>query len=134
MFFAISSPTVATFCMAPSYGESGTLDQVQRRRLSAVHSINSGDRAHPWASPLFTKDLGKLPPATIITAECDPLRDEGKAYAEKLNAAGTPASYKDYAGVFHGFASLFGMLPEGDQAVAQSAAALKAAFAKGGAA
>jgi len=95
---------------------------------------NSGDRAHPWASPLFTKDLGKLPPATIITAECDPLRDEGKAYAEKLNAAGTPASYKDYAGVFHGFASLFGMLPEGDQAVAQSAAALKAAFAKGGAA
>jgi acetyl esterase len=95
---------------------------------------NRADRAHPWASPLFTKDLRGLPPATIITAECDPLRDEGKAYADALNAAGTAASYADYAGVFHGFYSLFGMLPEADQAVAQSAATLKSVFAKGAAA
>jgi acetyl esterase len=89
---------------------------------------NKADRAHPWASPIFTKNLAHLPPATIITAECDPLRDEGKAYATLLNGAGTKATYTDYAGVFHGFASLFGMLPEADQAVAQSADALKAAF------
>ena len=93
---------------------------------------NKADRAHPWVSPLFTKDLGNLPPATIITAECDPLKDEGKEYAVLLNGAGTQATLTDYAGVFHGFASLFGMLPEADQAVAQSAKALKAAF-KGGA-
>jgi len=89
---------------------------------------NKADRAHSWVSPLFTKDLGNLPPATIITAECDPLKDEGKEYAVLLNGAGTQATYTDFAGVFHGFASLFGMLPEADQAVAQSAEALKAAF------
>ncbi|WP_157216342.1 alpha/beta hydrolase [Flavisphingomonas formosensis] len=88
------------------------------------------DRGHPWASPLLAEDLSRLPPATVITAECDPLRDEGKAYAERLIASGVPARYADYAGVFHGFASMFGMLPEGDQAVAEGAEALRGAFAR----
>ena len=87
------------------------------------------DRGQPWASPLLSPDLGGLPPATVQTAECDPLRDEGKAFADRLAASGVPTRYTDYPGVFHGFASLFGILPEADAAVADAAAALRTAFA-----
>jgi len=90
---------------------------------------DAADRAHPWASPLLAKTLSGLPAATIMTAECDPLRDEGKAYADRLSEAGVKTGYTEYPGVFHGFASMFGMLPEADAAVAAAARALSAAFA-----
>lgn len=91
---------------------------------------NPADRAHPWASPLLTPDLSRLPPATILTAECDPLRDEGRAYADRLRASGVPVRYKDYTGVFHGFVSMFGMLPDADEAIEDAAGELRRAFAK----
>jgi acetyl esterase len=64
-----------------------------------------------------------------MTAECDPLRDEGKAYADRLKSAGVKTRYTEYPGVFHGFASMFGILPEADAALAAAANALRAAFA-----
>ncbi|MBP8231834.1 MAG: alpha/beta hydrolase [Rhizorhabdus sp.] len=91
---------------------------------------NPADRAHPWASPLLTPDLSGLPPATILTAECDPLRDEGRAYADRLRASGVPVRYKDYPGVFHGFVSMFGMLPDADETIADAARELQQAFAE----
>ena len=90
---------------------------------------NAANRAHPWASPLLADDLSGVPPATIMTAECDPLRDEGKAYADRLTSAGVKTRYTEYPGVFHGFASMFGILPEADAALAAAANALRAAFA-----
>jgi len=96
----------------------------------AAYLPNAADRAHPWASPLHTPSLANLPPATIFTAECDPLRDEGEAYTERLRAAGVAVDYRMCAGMFHGFASMFGILPEADQALDHAAARLTDAFAR----
>lgn len=81
--------------------------------------------------PLFSvrrADLAGLPPATVITADIDPLRSEGQAYAHSLQAAGVPVDYKNYEGVTHEFFGMGAVLLEARQAVDQAATALRAAF------
>jgi acetyl esterase/lipase len=86
------------------------------------------DADDPHASVLRA-DLTGMPPAFVITAECDPLRDDGEAYAEKLRKLGIRASYKRYAGMFHGFMGFPGTLPEATQAFDDAGAALREALA-----
>jgi acetyl esterase len=62
-----------------------------------------GDGSDPLASPLRAQDLSGLPSARIVTAQYDPLRDEGEAYAERLRAAGVDATVRRYDAMFHGF-------------------------------
>src|SRR4029077_16407467 len=81
-----------------------------------LHYVRTpADADDPHASVLRA-DLHDLPPAFVITAECDPLRDDGEAYAEKLRSLGIRATYKRYPGMFHGFMSFPGVLPEASEA------------------
>jgi len=80
------------------------------------------------ASPLLAQSHAGLPPALVITAGYDPLRDEGSAYADKLRAAGVKVAYREYADMVHGFLLFGGVLDSANAAVAECAAALRGAF------
>jgi acetyl esterase len=102
---------------------AGALEWFARHYLG-----RDGDGKHPLASPTYTDDLTGLPPALVITAEFDPLRDEGEAYAKRLEEAGAPVRMARYDGQIHGFFSMPMILDGGRKAVAEAATALKAAF------
>jgi acetyl esterase len=83
----------------------------------------------PLAAILHTPDLANLPPATVITAEYDPLRDEGQAYAARLMAAGVAVDAPLAPGMIHGFFAMFEIAPAAQGWVDHAGANLAAAFA-----
>lgn len=94
------------------------------------HYLNSeADRLNPLASPLLASDLSRLPPAFIITAECDPLRDEGEEYGRRLERAGVTAGIQRYQGMPHGFFSFAAALDGGRRALEDATSRLQSAFA-----
>jgi acetyl esterase len=88
------------------------------------------DRTSPLASPLLEDDLAGVAPAVIVTAGFDPLRDEGRAYADELAAAGVPVRYRCYDDLVHGFFGM-GILPEGPAIAAEICAAMGELMAAG---
>jgi acetyl esterase len=89
---------------------------------------SAAERLQPYASPLLASDLRGLPPAYVITAECDMLRDQGEAYARKLQAAGIAVELKRYDGMLHPFFSLGGIVDGGREAITDAASKLRAAL------
>ena len=89
---------------------------------------DEAQRLHPDASPLRAADLSKLPPAWILTAEYDPLRDEAEVYARRLVDAGVPVKLTRYDGMFHGFLRRHAQLARGKAALSEVANALRAAL------
>jgi acetyl esterase len=113
---------------APSHAENGqgyflTQDSMD---YFVGHYIADAAQYSDWrASPLLHPDLSSLPPALVLTAGFDPLRDEGAAYAQRLTAAGNHAGYVLFARQIHGFVTMGGMIDEANTAVALCAAELR---------
>jgi acetyl esterase len=108
--FTLSFPSMAlppTECLVP------------RDDLAWYYRTYYGGRnlKDPRVSPVFAEDLSGLPPALIIAAEYDTLRDEAQAYAERLQSAGVTTRYVCYAGMVHGFLQMGGLVSEAQCAV-----------------
>jgi acetyl esterase len=91
------------------------------------HLLRGHDPRDPLASPWFAADLSGLPPAYIVTAEYDPLRDEDAAYAERLREAGVPVTLRQWDGQMHAFFTMVGFYPAAQPALEEAAAAVRAA-------
>jgi acetyl esterase len=116
----------------PSHQANGQGYLLTSDTMTYFHDHYITDPAHDldWrASPLLHADLSKLPPALVLTAGYDPLRDEGAAYAEALTAAGNHAVYVCFERQIHGFITMGKVLDEANTAVALCAAELRRAFA-----
>ena len=86
------------------------------------------DGTDPYISPFLAADVSGLPPAVVMTAEFDPLRDEGESYGNRLKDAGVPTDIRRYDGVFHGFFNMAAALPIAQTANQDAAAALRQAL------
>jgi acetyl esterase len=116
----------------PSYREHADgylLTREGMRWFWAHYLARDEDGRQPYASPLLARDLGRLPPALVVTAEYDPLRDEGEAYARRLAEAGVPVVLTRYPGMIHGFLRMTLMLDQARVALGEVAGALGKAFA-----
>jgi len=100
-----------------------------RADISWFHNHYTGasgvDRSDPRLSPLVCRELSGLPPALVITAGFDPLRDEGEAYATALQAVGTPVTLRRFDGFVHGFINMTGVSPACRAAVLEIASMLR---------
>ncbi|MFN3551489.1 MAG: alpha/beta hydrolase fold domain-containing protein, partial [Novosphingobium meiothermophilum] len=116
----------------PSYAENGGGNyflSTQMMQWFWNHYVGDCGNPHPLAAVLRAHDLSGLPPATVIVAEYDPLRDEGLAYADALAAAGTPVDCMTAPGMIHGFFSMFEAVPDALVWIERAGARLKAALA-----
>lgn len=95
------------------------------RWFIANYVSSTEDRLEPRCSPLLAPDLAGQPPAFVVTAGYDPLRDEGKAYAERLLDAGVDVEYRNYGSLIHGFFSMIGVVREARRAFNDMVAALR---------
>jgi len=91
---------------------------------------NKANGSNPYASPLRAKSLKGLPPATVITADIDPLRSEGQAYALRLREAGSAVRYTNYSNVTHEFFGTGAVVDKAKQAVREAAAGLRSGFGR----
>lgn len=118
--------------VAPSHVANGEGYLLTRDTIAYFRAHYIDDEVHytDWrASPLLHPDLSGLPPALVITAGYDPLRDEGRQYADALSAAGTPAQYLCFERQIHGFITMGKVLDEAHTAVALCTAMLRRALA-----
>jgi acetyl esterase len=116
----------------PSYEENAEGYGLTRDTMQwfwAHYLSDDSEGRHPHASPLRAPDLSGLPPALVITAEYDPLRDEGEFYAERLRTAGVPTALTRYDGVNHGFMFWVGVVDKAGVAMNEAVDWLRGVFA-----
>src|SRR5262250_2353992 len=116
----------------PSYAENAegyVLTREAMRWFWRHYLVREEQGKEPLASPLRATSLAGLPPALVITASHDPLRDEGEAYAARLRDAGVPVTLTRYDGLFHGFIRMTKFLDKARACVDEIAGTLRKAFA-----
>jgi acetyl esterase len=114
-----------------SYRENATgfLLSTEDMRWFWRHYLSREEQGRePSVSPLLAKSLADLPPALVVTAGCDPLRDEGEAYAMRLRDAGVAVTLTQYAGMFHGFLRMTRILDQSRVLLDEVAGALRKAL------
>ena len=114
----------------PSYSANAAakpLNRAMMRWFFKYYLRTPADGANPYVSPLRAASLTDMPSTTIITDQIDPLMSEGKAYADKLRAAGVPVRYRNYKGVTHEFFGMGAVVPQAKQAEAFAAETLRTA-------
>ncbi|MCB0948156.1 MAG: alpha/beta hydrolase, partial [Mycobacterium sp.] len=92
----------------------------------------SVDAADPRVSPLLADDLSGLAPALVVTAGFDPLRDEGRRYADAMRRAGVPVDYREYGSLVHGFANFFPLGGASATAMGEVISAMRAHLTRAG--
>jgi acetyl esterase len=104
-------PATDATCSLPSYETFKEGYFLGRRMMDWYYGHYLGGPEpvrHPDVSPLFAQDLAGVPPARVYTAGYDPLRDEGRAYADRLREAGVPVVYREFPSLIHGFTLMTG--------------------------
>ncbi len=128
VFQILYYPTIEFTFNSDSYHQfaEGYMLTKERMKWFANHYFrNLEEASHPYASPILAEDVSDLPPALIITAEYDPLRDEGEAYADKLKNVGVNVVCKRYSGMIHGFIRAASIIDKGKQAIIETSELLK---------
>ncbi len=122
-----STPEVRLWPSRVQYAQMPPLDTGTLRWFSSKylpHGLEI-DRRDWRLSPLYAESLAGLPPALVLTAECDPLRDEGQAYADRLAASGVPVARRGFPGQIHGFIECGGVMAAANEAIREIAAFLR---------
>lgn len=111
-----------------AYAEGRLLTRAAMDFFKACYFATPDEHRDWRASPLKAERLDGVCPAVVVTAGCDPLRDEGAAYAKRLIDEGVAVAYRNYPGAIHGFFNMTRAIPEARGAIAACGAAVKAAF------
>ena len=126
-------PATDQHCNTDSHRRNGEGYLLTREAIEFFRRCYLLEKEHwaDWrASPLLAASHAGLPPAFVLTAGYDPLRDEGREYAERLARAGVEVAYRDYSDMVHGFVLFGGVLDTANTALADCCAALRGAFEK----
>ena len=133
VFQLLVYPAVDPSCSTGSYSSCGAgnaygLSRDQMTLCWEAYAPGDDAKRDPDAVPLLADDLAGLPPALVICAEYDPLKDEGLAYADRLRSAGVEVASRCYDGMVHGFFRWRGGVAAAHEAMEEAAAALRDAF------
>lgn len=125
-------PVADYACASPSYDQFGKgygILETETMEWFREHYLGDASKASDWrASPLKAASHANLPPALVLTAECDVLHDEGVALADAMVAAGTEVVKSNYPGMIHGFFTFTPVVDGAVEAQAEASAALRKAF------
>ena len=113
-----------------SCGEGFLLTQADMEWFRAQYLADLGQAADPRASPLRAADLSGLPPALVFTAGFDPLRDEGRAYADRMAQSNVKTYHREFDSLIHGFVGMRGALPAAARAMDDMVATLRHELAR----